>query len=44
MISDFLLTVYQSVNIVIFGFGELIDAFPFFPRKNGSGVLTSGLA
>jgi len=30
--------------MAIVGFRTLINAFPFFPRKNGRGGLTSGLA
>jgi len=44
MIYNFLLTVLYTANIVIFGFRTLINAFPVFPRKNGRGGLTSGLA
>jgi len=31
---EFLLTVLYSVNVVIFGFRKLINAFPFFPHKH----------
>jgi len=41
---EFLLTVFLSVTIVLFGFRRLINAFPFFPRKYGRGDVTSGIA